>query len=128
MSGISTPPQNSDHKVVAWIVAATLVIITFALYAVLAVTDAATDEEVNKFINLITVIVVPAVTALIVSPQIGQIQRNTNGSLSKRLDENATLSAERAADIITKRMNSEKKTPVKRAPAKKVAPATEQDI
>lgn len=123
MSGISTPPQNNDHKVAAWIVAATLVAITFSLYAVLAMTDVVTDDELNKFTNLITVIVIPVVTALIVTPQINQIQRNTNGSLSKRLDENATLSAERAAQIL------EKKIPAKRAPAKKkAAPTTEQDI
>lgn len=123
MSGISTPPQNNDHKVTAWIVAATLVVITFSLYAVLAMTDVVTDDELNKFINLITVIVIPVVTALIVTPQINQIQRNTNGSLSKRLDENATLSAERAAQIL------EKKISAKRAPAKKkAAPTTEQDI
>ena len=123
MSGISTPPQNNDHKVAAWIVAATLVVITFSLYAVLAMTDVVTDDELNKFINLITVIVIPVVTALIVTPQINQIQRNTNGSLSKRLDENATLSAERAAQIL------EKKISAKRAPAKKkAAPTTEQDI
>ena len=123
MSGISTPPQNNDHKVAAWIVAATLVVITFSLYAVLAMTDVVTDDELNKFINLITVIVIPVVTALIVTPQINQIQRNTNGNLSKRLDENATLSAERAAQIL------EKKISAKRAPAKKkAAPTTEQDI
>jgi hypothetical protein len=41
----------------------------------------------------------------------------------------AVFSAERAADIIMKRQNSEKKISVKRAPAtKKVAPTTEQDI
>lgn len=92
------PERAEEHRIASWVVALAIIALALILHVVLVVSPDVSAEEISGFQSLINLLVIPAVTALVVYPKLEQVQRNTNGSLTRRLQENAELSAERTVE------------------------------